>query len=162
MFEKEAQEWVKAHTKIENKENYVELKGPSAIESFEAGAEFGYNKCKEELNQNGLALQSDMDKTIEQNIALKKELNKANEWHNLQENPTDLPKCEENEQIIFYVKEWFESIQKYRTHYCLGFYKKAFLIEGVKLFVEKSRGYENEHFPENVLRWRELEKWESE
>lgn len=88
--------------------------------------------------------------------------NKANAWHNLQENPTDLPKCEENEQIIFYVKEWFESIQKYRTHYCLGFYKKAFLIEGVKLFVEKSRGYENEHFPENVLRWRELEKWESE
>lgn len=73
MFEKEAQEWVKAHTKIENKESYVELKGPSAIESFESGAEFGYNKCKEELNHIGLALQSDMDKTIEQNIALKKE-----------------------------------------------------------------------------------------
>ena len=81
MFEKEAQEWVKTHTKIENKESYVELKGLSAIKSFEAGAEFGYNKCKEELNQKGLALQSDMDKTIEQNIALKKELNKANEWH---------------------------------------------------------------------------------
>ena len=48
---------------------------------FKDGAEFGYNKCKEELNQKGLALQSDMDKTIEQNIALKKELNKANEWH---------------------------------------------------------------------------------
>lgn len=88
--------------------------------------------------------------------------NKANEWHNLQENPTDLPKCEENEQIIFYVKEWFESIQKYRTHYCLGFYRKAFLNESVKLFVEKSRGYENEHLPISVLRWRELEKWESE
>ena len=87
---------------------------------------------------------------------------KANEWHNLQENPTDLPKCEENEQIIFYVKEWFESIQKYRTHYCLGFYRKAFLNESVKLFVEKSRGYENEHLPISVLRWRELEKWESE
>ena len=60
MFEKEAQEWVKTHTKIENKESYVELKGPSAIKSFEAGAEFGYNKCKEELNQKGLALQSDI------------------------------------------------------------------------------------------------------
>ena len=47
MFEKEAQKWVKAHTKIENKESYVELKGPSAIESFEAGAEFGYNKANE-------------------------------------------------------------------------------------------------------------------
>ena len=51
------------------------------IKAFKDGAEFGYNKCKEELNQNGLALQSDMDKTIEQNIALKKELEKANEWH---------------------------------------------------------------------------------
>ena len=88
--------------------------------------------------------------------------NKANGWHNLQENPTDLPKCEENEQIIFYVKEWFESIQKYRTHYCLGFYRKAFLNESVKLFVEKSRRYENEHLPISVLRWRELEKWDSE
>ena len=88
--------------------------------------------------------------------------NKANAWHNLQENPTDLPKCAENEQIIFYVNEWFESIQKYRTHYCLGFYRKAFLNESVKLFVEKSRGYENEHLPISVLRWRELEKWESE
>ena len=45
------------------------------------GAEFGYNKFREELNQTGLVLQSDMDKTIKQNIALKKELNKANEWH---------------------------------------------------------------------------------
>lgn len=88
--------------------------------------------------------------------------NKVNEWHNLQENPTDLPKCEENEQIIFYVKEWIESIQKYRTHYCLGFYKKAFLHEDVKVFVERSKGYENEHLPISVLRWRELEKWESE
>ena len=48
---------------------------------FKKGAEFGYNKCKEELNQKGLALQSDMDKTIEQNIALKKELNKVKEWN---------------------------------------------------------------------------------
>ena len=50
-------------------------------QAYRAGAEFGYNKCKEELNQKGLALQSDMDKTIEQNIALKKELNKVKEWH---------------------------------------------------------------------------------
>lgn len=90
---------------------------------------------------------------------------KANEWHNLQENPTDLPKCEEDEQIIFCVKEWVESIQKYYTHYCLGFYKKAFLNEDVKLFVERSKGYESEHLPKSVLRWQELEKlqkWETE
>ena len=48
---------------------------------FKKGAEFGYNKCKEELNHKGLALQSDMDKTIEQNIALKKELNNVKKWH---------------------------------------------------------------------------------
>lgn len=46
----------------------------SYIDGFKDGAEFGYNKCKEELKKIGLALQSDMDKTIEQNIALKKEL----------------------------------------------------------------------------------------
>ena len=97
MFEKDAQEWVKAHTKIENKESYVELKGPSAIESFEAGAEFGYNKCKEELNHKGLALQSDMDKTIEQNIALKKELNKVKEWHYAKD---ELPPLNTNVLVI--------------------------------------------------------------
>ena len=48
---------------------------------WQDGAEFGYNKANEEIKQNGLALQSDMDKTIEQNIALKKELEKANKWH---------------------------------------------------------------------------------
>ena len=53
----------------------------SYIDGFKDGAQFGYNKCKKELNQKGLALQSDMDKTIEQNIALKKELEKSNEWH---------------------------------------------------------------------------------
>ena len=63
--------------------------------AYQYGAEFGYNKAKEEMIQNGLVLQSDMDKTIEQNIALKKELNKANEWHDLRKNPNDLPnECE--------------------------------------------------------------------
>lgn len=57
---------------------------------FKDGAKVGYNKAKEEMIQNGLALQSDMDKTIEQNIALKKELEKANEWHYVKDG--DLPK----------------------------------------------------------------------
>ena len=57
---------------------------------FKKGAEFGYNKCKEELNQKGLALQSDMDETIEQNIALKKELNKAKKWYYVKDG--DYPK----------------------------------------------------------------------
>lgn len=78
-------------------------------------------------------------------------------WHNLLNNPIDLPQCEEDEQIIFYVKEWYEDIKKYRKHYCLGFYKKSSWNDDVKVFVEKSKGYENEHLPATVLRWRVLE-----
>lgn len=46
-------------------------------QAYLAGVEFGYNKCNEELNQKGLALQSDMDETIKQNITLKKKLEKS-------------------------------------------------------------------------------------
>ena len=84
MFEKDAEEY--ADGKGHEHYNYLFEKHAGSPADFarlcfQDGAEFGYNKCKEELNQKGLALQSDMDKTIEQNIALKKELNKANEWH---------------------------------------------------------------------------------
>lgn len=81
MFEKEAKKWVKEHTEIEYKASYGEFpKEPSAIKSFKAGAEFGYNKAKEEMQEIGLALQSDMDKTIEQNIALKKQIEKLEKF----------------------------------------------------------------------------------
>ena len=136
MFEKEAEKWTI---------DYV-CKDCSRYKECKSKEHCTCKDCSKEKWQNGAEFV----------------YNKANEWHNLQENPTDLPKCEENEQIIFYVKEWIESIQKYRTHYCLGFYKKAFLHDDVKVFVEKSRGYENEHLPISVLRWRKLEKWESE
>lgn len=43
---------------------------------FRKGAEYGYNKAKKEMQEQGLALQSDMDKTIEQNITLKKQIEK--------------------------------------------------------------------------------------
>ena len=43
---------------------------------WQDGAEFGYNKAKEEMQEQGLALQSDMNKTIEQNIQLKKQIEK--------------------------------------------------------------------------------------
>lgn len=75
--------------------------------------------------------------------------------HNLKENPDDLPKCDESKPITFYVEEWIESIQKYKKHYCLGFYKKSFMNDDVKIFVEKSIGYENEHLPKTVLFWYE-------
>lgn len=48
MFEKEAKKWVKEHTEIEYKASYGEFpKEPSAIKSFKAGAEFGYNKAND-------------------------------------------------------------------------------------------------------------------
>lgn len=49
---------------------------------FKKGAEFGYNKAKEEMQEQGLALQSDMDKTIEQNIQLKKQIEKMKDCSN--------------------------------------------------------------------------------
>ena len=52
---------------------------------WQDGAEFGYNKAKEEMQEQGLALQSDMDKTIEQNIQLKAQIEKMknclNKWY---------------------------------------------------------------------------------
>ena len=52
MFEKEAKKWVKEHTEIDYKASYGEFsKEPSAIKSFKAGAEFGYNKCFEQIRK---------------------------------------------------------------------------------------------------------------
>lgn len=80
MFEKEAEEWTIDYV-CKDCSRYKECKSKEhctckdcSKEKWQNGAEFGYNKFKEELNHKGLALQSDMDKTIEQNIALKKEL----------------------------------------------------------------------------------------
>ena len=89
MFEKEAEEkyckgcklrieqclWAWRNTNglnEPNEKNCSCIKVPAYI----AGAEFGYNKAKEEMQEQGLALQSDMDKTIEQNIALKEQIEK--------------------------------------------------------------------------------------
>lgn len=83
-------------------------------------------------------------------------------FHNLQTDPEDLPKCEENKRILFYVKEWYENIQKHLNHYCLGFYKKSFMNDDVKLFTERSKGYENEHLPQTVLFWAELPQFTGE
>ena len=82
MFEKEAEEYVMREdvstendrVPFDNGYGFQTVSFEDEVKkAFKDGAEFGYNKCKEELNQKGLALQSDMDKTIEQNIALKKE-----------------------------------------------------------------------------------------
>lgn len=81
-------------------------------------------------------------------------------WHDLRKDPNDLPKCAENEQVIFYVQEYYKEIGKCKNHYCLGVYKKSFLNDDVKLFVERSKGYECEHSTECILFWCELPKFE--
>ena len=97
MFEKEAEEYCMHQSLLEDVRDNICM-------AFEDGATFGYNKCKEELNQKGLALQSDMDKTIEQNIALKKELNNVKKWYYVKDG--DYPK-----EKGIYLVAWK------RTHY---------------------------------------------
>ena len=75
MFEKEAEEYFEnecMHSYADTEEQLKE----DVVPAFQKGAEFGYNKAKEEMQEQGLALQSDRDKTIEQNIALKKQIEK--------------------------------------------------------------------------------------
>lgn len=96
MFEKEAEEYLKKDgTKAEQILNALKEISPLKItlkqlpfilamleQTFKDGAEVGYNKAKEEMQKNGLALQSDMDKTIEQNISLKAQNEKMKCCHN--------------------------------------------------------------------------------
>ena len=71
MFEKEAEEYAdeKCGTIETEEKKFCRM-------DWQKGAEFGYNKAKEEMQEQGLALQSDMDKTIEQNIQLKAQIEK--------------------------------------------------------------------------------------
>ena len=82
--------------------------------------------------------------------------NKANEWQ--YPSKGELPKCDEETQLIFYVNCYYEiggeTLIRKRT--VLGFYQKSFLNDDVKLFVEKSKGYEDEHLPKDVIAWKEI------
>ena len=82
--------------------------------------------------------------------------NKANEWQ--YPSKGKLPKCDEETQLIFYVNCYYkvggETLTRKRM--VLGYYKKSFLRDDVKLFVEKSRGYEDEHLPQDVIAWKEI------
>lgn len=52
MFEKDAKKWVKENIHIEHSASFGEIKVyPSAENGFQAGAEFGYNKAKEEYKE---------------------------------------------------------------------------------------------------------------
>jgi hypothetical protein len=79
---------------------------------------------------------------------------KANDWH--YPSKGDLPQCDENTQLIFYVKDWNEIRFDYYYHFALGFYRPAFLVDGEKMFVEENKGYSCEHSPKYVIMWKEL------
>lgn len=82
--------------------------------------------------------------------------NKANEWHYPSKN--ELPNCDDKTLLIFIANDYYEingeTIIKKRT--VLGFYKKAFVNDNMKLFVEKSKGHEEEHLPQAVIAWKEI------
>ena len=82
--------------------------------------------------------------------------NKANEWQ--YPSKGELPKCDEETQLIFYVNCYYEvgGETLTRKRMVLGFYKKSFMNDDVKLFVEKSKGYEAEHLSKDVIAWKEI------
>ena len=82
--------------------------------------------------------------------------NKANEWHYPSKN--ELPNCDDKTLLVFIANDYYErngEIKKIKRT-VLGFYKKAFLNDNMKLFVEKSKGYEAEHLPKAVIAWKEI------
>ena len=75
---------------------------------FQDGAFFGYNKAKEEMQEIGLALQSDMDKTIEQNIQLKAQIEKMKCCNNCDNWNWKHNKCEKKlKGDCFKHNKWF-------------------------------------------------------
>ena len=73
MFEKEEfSDWFKENTPKEGLSENTTFTKQFVIDAWNNG----YNKAKKEMQEQGLALQSDMDKTIEQNIALKEQIEK--------------------------------------------------------------------------------------
>ena len=83
-----------------------------------------------------------------------KELDKADEWH--YPSKGELPKCDEETELFFYVKDWSEIREDYYYKFVLGFYKTSFINDNFKLFVESSKGYSCEHHPKNVIAWKEI------
>ena len=53
--------------------NILWINKSSLKKAYKDGINFGYNQARKEMSNIGLALQSDMDKTIRQNLELKKE-----------------------------------------------------------------------------------------
>lgn len=78
---------------------------------------------------------------------------KANEWH--YPSRGELPECDEKTRLIFYVTCYYGDITRKRL--VLGYYQKSFINDDIKLFTEKSKGYEAEHLPKDVIAWKVVE-----
>ena len=159
MFEKEAEEWEKEITDNADVEIHFDKPVkvmPTRKQSFQKGAEFGYNKAKVEVEESYRESLCNAELNLASVTEQLEELEKANEWH--YPSKGELPKCDEETQLIFYVNCYYEvgGETLTRKRMVLGYYKKAFLRDDVKLFVEKSRGYEDEHLPQDVITWKEI------
>ena len=123
-----------------------------AEEYREKGKSEGYYLVSQEMEQE------ELDYIIDESFKDGAEFgyNKANEWH--YPSKGELPKCDEKTQLIFYVNCYYEvgGETLTRKRMVLGFYKKSFINDDVKLFVEKSKGYEEEHLPKDVIAWKEI------
>ena len=80
--------------------------------------------------------------------------NKANEWH--YPSKGEYPECDENKKLWLYFKDYYANDRSceypiYRTS--TGVYKTSFLNKDVKLFAEKSKGYESEILPRDIIAW---------
>lgn len=82
MFEKEAERYVIKKHNIDITKQPIDFslrcEFSEDLIDFQKGAEFGYSQARKEMSDIGLALQSDMDKTIKQNLELKKENEELN------------------------------------------------------------------------------------
>ena len=153
MFEKESKEYAIGLTYPNFQDNQIANIVLRGVEGgFQKGAEFGYNKAKEDadkMKSRFLELCNLKDMKIA-------ELEKANEWK--YPSKGELPKCDEETQLIFYVNCYYEvggeTITRKRT--VLGYYRNSFLNDDIKLFVEKSKGYEDEHLSIDVIAWKEI------
>ena len=154
MFEKEAEEYGKPFYNM-TRYDYVEER-THVKKAFQKGAEFGYDKAKIEVEDSYRESLCNSELNLASVTEQLEELKKANEWH--YPSKGELPKCDEKTQLIFYVNCYYEidgePITRKRT--VLGNYKKSFLNDDIKLFVEKSKGYEDEHLPKDVIAWKEI------
>ena len=123
---------------------------------FEREAEEYYNGQYDAWleGEEGYALEEEVEQAFKDGAEFG--FNKANEWH--YPSKGELPKCDEETQLMFYVNCYYNLGDKTvtRKRMVLGYYKKSFLSDDVKLFIEKSRGYEDEHLPQAVIAWKEI------